>query len=65
LERDFQPGDVDGDDRLTITDALLALRHALGLQPLGPAQLRAADINADGEVNVRDAVLILKKEMGL
>jgi hypothetical protein len=54
-------GDVDGDDEVTVADALAALRMAVGLadQPEGDA-LGVADVDADGTVTVSDALRILR-----
>ena len=54
-------GDIDGDDEVTVADALAALRMAVGLadQPEGDA-LGVADVDADGTVTVSDALRILR-----
>ncbi len=59
------PGDVDGDGDVTVTDALLAMRGALGLMELDDAQYSAADYDGDGEVTVTDALLIMRTALGL
>ena len=59
------PGDVNGDGDVTVIDAVSALRGAMGIITLTPAQAAAADINGDGEVTVLDAVLILRAAMGI
>jgi hypothetical protein len=48
-------GDVDGDGRITILDARLALEHALGLIELTRLQRLAADVDGDGQVTQADA----------
>ena len=60
---DFIPGDVNGDGEVDVNDALLVMRHALGLIEL--ENTYAADVNGDGTVNLEDALLILRTAMGL
>ncbi|MCH5279651.1 MAG: Ig-like domain-containing protein, partial [Christensenellaceae bacterium] len=58
-------GDVDGDGAITIQDALLALRGAMGIQQLTAAQIEAADMDGDGNVTVTDATMILRSALGI
>ena len=58
-------GDADGDGAVSVTDALLALRHSMGLMTLGESAASACDIDHDGNVTVTDALLILRFSMGL
>lgn len=53
------PGDVNGDGKVTVADATVALRFALGLAQPTAAQLSAADIKGSGSVTVADVTLIL------
>jgi hypothetical protein len=57
-------GDVSEDGRVTMHDAALVLRYALGA-PLTDAQKEKADINGDGQVNAADALAIARKALGL
>ncbi|MBO4583474.1 MAG: metallophosphoesterase [Clostridia bacterium] len=58
-------GDMDGDGEVTVTDALSALRAALGLQT-PPRQVRlAGDVDGDGDLTVSDALLILRRSAGI
>ena len=59
------PGDADLDGEVTITDALLVMRHAMSLITLEGDALEAADYDASGEVDVSDALLIMRVSMGL
>ena len=59
------PGDVNGDGKVNLLDATLALKAAVGLLTLTPAQSAAADIDGGGKVDIRDATLILRKAVGL
>ena len=52
-------GDIDGDGRITTTDAVIALDLAVrgGYEPV-------ADINADGRVTSLDALMIMRAAVG-
>jgi plastocyanin len=55
----FIPGDVNGDDALTVEDAHLTLLHATHLQRFTtPDALQAADANWDGRITEADAEFI-------
>jgi hypothetical protein len=58
-------GDVNGDGKVNIVDATLALRAAVGLTTLTPAQFAAADLNGDGKITVVDPTRILRIAVGL
>ena len=58
-------GDIDGDGVMTATDALLALRYAMGIVDLTPEQLAGANVNGDGLVDASDALIILRMAMDL
>ena len=62
---DAIPGDADGDGDVDITDALLALRCAMGLIQLSPEAEAACDVNSSGEVDHADALLILRFAIGV
>jgi len=55
-------GDINGDGVIDITDVILCLRQAVGLDPPEPA---LSDINGDGEVDISDVILILRIAVGL
>ncbi len=57
--------DVDGDGRLTTSDARLALRAAVRLEELSEAQLAEADADGDGEITTSDARRILRAAVRL
>jgi hypothetical protein len=59
------PGDVNGDGKVTVVDATLALRIAIHLVEPTPAQLKGADLNGDGQVTVADTTQILRQSVGL
>ncbi|MGQ9524017.1 MAG: dockerin type I repeat-containing protein [Armatimonadota bacterium] len=67
-------GDVNGDDRVDLSDAVLAAKMAVGIVKPDPNQLRAADVEpvsgdgrsvGDGVITVRDATRILRYVVGL
>ena len=65
LERDYGPGDVNGDAQVTVADAVLALNYVVGRRPLSEIQIRAGDINNDGRISISDVILLLQWAMGL
>ncbi|MBW3623005.1 MAG: hypothetical protein KY468_06290 [Armatimonadetes bacterium] len=71
-------GDLDGNGMVQVTDAMKALRIAVGLEPNSPAALEAGDVApkpgtgpragqpyGDGQVTVADAIRILRKIVGV
>lgn len=63
-------GDVDGDGRVRIGDAVLALRCAVGSVVLTPEQVGRADLwppeaGGDGRVTVADVALVLRAALGM
>lgn len=58
-------GDVDGNGSVDTTDALYALRCALGLVDLDPTALLRADVDMNGSVDTTDALYILRYALGL
>ncbi len=61
------PGDVDGSGEVTVDDARLALRAAVGLETysVGSGAFAAADVDGSGEIEVSDAREILRAAVGL
>ena len=58
-------GDIDGDGKVTASDARLALRAAVGLEVLDAEQIEAGDMDDDGKITSSDARDILRKSVGL
>ncbi|MBR0157191.1 MAG: hypothetical protein IJM20_06720 [Clostridia bacterium] len=58
-------GDVDINGEVTVTDALLALRMAMGILPANDDNVAHGDMNGNGSIDVTDAVLILRMAMGI
>lgn len=59
------PGDVDGSGTVEATDAIMALRCAMGILELTPEQFEAADMDGSGTIALDDAITILRTAMGL
>jgi len=51
-----------GDEGVDISDVILCLRMAIGLDP---GNLNLADMNDDGTVDISDVILVLRKAIGL
>jgi len=58
-------GDVNSDGAVNAYDAVLVLRHAVGLITLTPTQKWAGDVSGDSTVTALDAALILQHIVGL
>ncbi len=58
-------GDTNGDGDVDFSDALLILKHDVGLSTLTASQIACSDVNGDGEADFSDAILILKYDVGL
>jgi len=54
------PGDVDGDGIVTMLDALLSARAAVGMTTLTGSQFQGADVNHDGTITMMDVLLIAR-----
>ncbi|MBR5947649.1 MAG: S8 family serine peptidase [Clostridia bacterium] len=64
-EPSFLLGDCDLNGTVQVADAVLAMRHSLGLHTLTGDGLLAGDVNFDGSVTIGDAVQILRYALGL
>ncbi|MBQ7061260.1 MAG: hypothetical protein IJM85_05710 [Clostridia bacterium] len=58
-------GDVDLDGSVTVTDALLAMRHAMNIITLTGQSLLNADVDGNGTATVTDALLIMRMALGV
>lgn len=58
-------GDVNGNGKVDVGDASLALGAALNLRQLTPAQFARADIGGTGKITVADVTRILHAALGL
>ena len=63
------PGDANGDGRVTIEDAVLVLRHAVGMASLTEKGVKAADLwpagAPDSRITLLDALAVLRRALGL
>ena len=58
-------GDVNGDGEVSINDALIVLRFAMGIiSGDNVTDLTAGDVNQDGTVDALDALMILRMALG-
>jgi hypothetical protein len=58
-------GELDGDGKVTVSDALLALRIAAELLAPSDAQASAGDFDGDGRITAADALSALRCAVGL
>lgn len=58
-------GDVDGDNKVSASDARNALRASVGIDKLSEKQRLAADIDKDNKITAADARYILRYSVGL
>ena len=64
LQEAIAYGDVNGDGKVDIVDALMALQASAEKIELTEEQTTLADIDADGTVSAADALMILKVANG-
>ncbi|MBQ2110433.1 MAG: redoxin domain-containing protein [Clostridia bacterium] len=60
----YQPGDVDMDGRLTISDAVMVMRYTMGIY-YSDGVLMFGDADGNGTIDVADALLIMRAALGL
>jgi len=58
------PGDINGDGKADLADAVLALRILVGLERLTDIH-READVNGDGEIGLEEVFFVFQKAAGL
>ena len=58
-------GDPDKDGEITVADATLSMRYALGITKPTVNQRKAADVDGDGTVTVSDVLRIMRRVAGL
>ena len=59
------PGDVNGDGKVSVPDATLALQIAVGKISATPQQVSAGDLNANGKIDIADVTRILRRAVGM
>ena len=62
---EYQHGDVNMDGVIDTADALLLLRHALGIIELDEEALALGAMNDDGVIDTVDALLLLRLALGI
>lgn len=60
----YDRGDVTGDAKISLLDALYILRYTVGLEKLSNDALAAADVNLDDSIDSLDALLIQRYVTG-
>ncbi len=60
----FLPGDINGDGKVDLTDAIIALKILSGIEPAVTVNLNA-DADNDGKISLGDAAYILRISLGL
>ncbi|MBO4848106.1 MAG: S8 family serine peptidase [Clostridia bacterium] len=65
VDSGFLKGDCDLNGAVESVDAILALRHCMGLITLTGNAFLAGDVNEDGVITTSDALAILRCSMGL
>ena len=58
-------GDVDGDGKISSSDALMVLQNVVGILDFSDGQLTVADVNGDRKISSSDALLILQHTVGI
>ena len=57
-------GDINGDDTIDLTDAILANKNAAGIDP-GQNIFIGAGINNDGKIGIEESIYILETLTGM
>ncbi len=65
MASDISFGDVQDTGSITVQDAILVLRHIVGLEQLNEEELQRARVSGDNKLTVGDAILILRYIVGL
>ena len=59
------PGDIDDNGSVSVSDAVIALRIAMGIIDGASFNADNADMDSNGSITISDAVLILRLAIGL
>lgn len=60
----FMLGDLDGNESITASDALMILKNVVGKVKFDETQTIQGDLDGNGSITANDALLILKKVVG-
>jgi len=58
-------GDLSGDGKVLVNDAVLALQIAVGIKTANQQQLAAGDLNGDGKITINEVTMVLQAAVGL
>lgn len=58
-------GDVTGDGKVKLTDAICVQKASLSMKSLTPKTALTGDVNGDDKISVIDAIIIQKKSLGM
>lgn len=58
-------GDANGDNLITVANATLIQKSAVGLDTIADKYIKAADVDSNGTINIKDATLIQKHIVGI
>lgn len=61
----YRKGDANLNGEVTATDAVMILRHLIGMETLSDTAKLLADVNGDGRITAADAVMVLRYIIGL
>ena len=64
-KEDIVLGDVNGDNQISLLDALLVLQYGVNKVEFNDKQMQCADVDCSGSVDVADAILIQRYVVGL
>ena len=56
-------GDADADGALTVSDALMILRHAMGLSELPENRIELCDFDNSGGISAADALTAMRNAL--
>lgn len=62
---DYIPGDITGDGKITLIDAIEIQQAAVKIITLSENKLKIADLNGDGNITVVDAIITQKMALGI
>ena len=64
IEYNYKQGDVNGDDEVDLSDAIMVTYYSLHEVPSNFNEA-VADMNGDGEIDLSDAIIIIYKSLGV
>ena len=64
IEYNYKQGDVNGDDEVDLSDAIMVTYYSLHQTP-AKFNEAVADMNGDGQIDLSDAIVIIYKSLGV